>query len=39
MSIVHTYNLNKTKVFLTGKKCPLGSQQFLKDINHKKLKI
>lgn len=35
MDIVNTYNLNKTKVFPTEKKCPLGIQEFLKDTNHK----
>lgn len=40
MGIVYTFNLNKTKVFLSRKKCPFsGIQEFLKDTNHKKFKM
>ena len=40
MSIVCTYNLNRTKVFLPGKKCPFsGIQEFLKGTNGKKFKM
>lgn len=38
--IVPTYNVNKTKVFLSRKKCPLaGIQEFLKGTNGKKFKM